>query len=148
MNQHRMHQFDDDQVTRIIRRALKLSDAHRISYAELMDTARQIGLDPQDVEVAIKEEQRASKKQRIRSGIIRRRKAGFQRHLWAYLIVNVALILTNKLTPGPWWSHWSIMGWGIGLAFHFKAVYFPGHGHYDRGLKSRLGRTGVMACGK
>jgi hypothetical protein len=148
MNQTPSRQFDDDQVTRIIRRALKLSDARKISHAELMDTARQIGLDSQVVEMAIKEEQRASKKQRIRSGIIRRRKAGFQRHLWAYLIVNAALILTNKLTPGPWWSHWSILGWGIGLAFHFKAVYFPASRLYGRGPRDHSRRLGIMACGK
>ena len=148
MNQHSMHQFDDDQVTRIIRRALKLNDTHKISHAELMDTARQIGLDPQVVEMAIREEQRASNEQRIRRGIIRRRKAGFQRHLWACLIVNAALMLTNKLTPGPWWSHLSILGWGIGLAFHFKAVYFPARRHHDRGLRGYSRRAGVMAYGK
>lgn len=143
-----MHQFDDDQVTRIIRRALKLSDAHRIGHADLMDTARQIGLDPQLVEMAIKEEQREFKKQRIRRTVMRRRKAGFQRHLWTYLIVNSALILINNLTPGPFWFHWSIMGWGIGLAFHFKAVYFPGRKHYGKRLSGYSERTGAMACGK
>ena len=148
MNQQTPYQYDDEKISRIIRRALKLRDAHGISHAELMDTARQIGLDPQVVQMAITEEQRASKKQRIRSGIIRQRKAGFQRHLWAYLIVNAALILTNKLTPGPWWSHWSIQGWGIGLAFHFKAVYFPACRRYGRALRGSSRRAGVMAYGK
>ena len=148
MNQHRMHQYDNNEVTRIIRRALKLSDAHKISHAELIDTAKQIGLDPQMVELSIKEEQREFKKQRIRWAALRRRKAGFQWHLWSYLIVNAALLLTNKLTPGPWWFHWSVLGWGIGLAFHFKAVYLPGRQWRDRRSKPRNSRASVIMCAK
>ena len=148
MTQNRIRQYDNDQVTRIIRRALKLNNADTISHDELMDTARQIGLDPQIVEIAIKEERREFKKQQIRSAATRRRKAGFQWHLWSYLIVNIALILTNKLTPGPWWSHWSIIGWGIGLAFHLKAVYFPSRRHHARGMREPSRRVGILACGK
>ena len=37
---------------------------------------------------------------------------------------------------------------GIGLAFHFKAVYFPGRWYHGRGLKSYSERAVVMACGK
>ena len=143
MNQHIKHLYDDDEISRIIRRALKLSDAHRISHADLMDTARQIGLDPQIVEIAIKEEQREYKKQQNRRAVKRRREAGFQRHLWAYLIVNAFLILTNQLTPGPWWSHWSILGWGVGLAFHFKAVYFPGRRPYGKSIYGYTRRARV-----
>ena len=148
MNHNTTKQYDDNEISRIIRRALKLSDAHKISHEDLMDTARQIGLDPQIVEIAIKEEQREFKQQRIRRAVKRRRKAGFQWHLWSYLIVNAALILINRLTPGPWWFHWSVLGWGIGLAFHFKAVYFSGRGYHGRGLKSYSERAVVMACGK
>jgi hypothetical protein len=113
-----------------------------------METAEQIGLDPQVVETAIQQERRAFKKERIRKAALRRRKAGFQRHLWIYLAVNAALLLTNKLTPGPWWFHWSVIGWGIGLAFHYKAVYFPGHKRFNRHLKRRHGRAGFVMCEK
>ncbi len=133
-------QYDSDEVTRIIRRALKLSSEDTISHDDLMETAKQVGLDPSIVEIAIIEERREVKKERIHKAALRRRKVGFQWHLWSYLGVNAALILTNKLTPGPWWFHWSVLGWGIGLAFHFKAVYFPGRRRYDRRLKCRHDR--------
>ena len=148
MNQTASRQYDNDEVTRIIRRALKLSKDDTISHGELMDTARQIGLDPRTVEIAVKEEQREFKKQQIREAVIRRRKAGFQWHLWSYLIVNAALLLTNKLTPGPWWFHWSVLGWGIGLAFHFKAVYFSGRKRWDRSIKPCHTPASVTMCGK
>ncbi len=148
MNQKEYRQYDSDEVTRIIRRALKITNEDRISHRDLMETAGQIGLDPLIVETAIKEEQRAFKKERIRRAALSRRKAGFQWHLWSYLVVNAALLLTNKLTPGPWWFHWSVLGWGIGLAFHYKAVYFPGRRRFDRRLKRRHGRAGFVMCEK
>jgi len=148
MNEFSSRQYDSDEVTRIIRRALKIENEDKISHRDLMETAEQIGLDPQIVESAIKEEQREFKKERIRKVSLRRRKAGFQWHLWSYLVVNVALLLTNKLTPGPWWFHWSVLGWGIGLAFHFKAVYFSGPKRFDRHLKPCHGRERFSMCEK
>jgi hypothetical protein len=148
MNQISSRQYDNDEVTRIIRRALKLSNEDTISHDELMETAKQVGLDPQMVEIAIKEEQREFKKERIRLAVLKQRKAGFQWHLWSYLIVNAALLLTNKLTSGPWWFHWSVLGWGIGLAFHFKAVYFPGRKRFGRGINPCHSRARFIMCAK
>jgi hypothetical protein len=139
---------DSDEVTRIIRRALKLSNEDTIRHDELMETAKQVGLDPSIVEIAIKEERRAYQKERIRKASLRRRRVGFQWHLWSYLIVNAALLLANKLTPGPWWFHWSMLGRGIGLAFPFKVVDFSGRKRFDRCLQSRPVRTGFIVCAK
>ena len=148
MNQYAARQYDSDEVTRIIRRALKITNEDRMTHRDLMETAEQIGLDPQIVETAIKEEQREYKKKQIRKAALKRRKAGFQWHLWSYLVVNAALVLTNKLTPGPWWFHWSVLGWGIGLAFHFKAVYFPGRRRFGRHLQPCHGRAKFIMCAK
>ena len=148
MNPHAPRQYDNDEVTRIIRRALKLNNEDTISHDELMETAGRIGLDPLIVETAIRQEQREYKKQRIRLAILRRRKAGFQWHLWSYLVVNTALLLTNKLTPGPWWFHWSVLGWGIGLAFHYKAVYFSGSKGIDWRINPCHGRAKYSQCEK
>ena len=41
------------------------------------------------------------------------------------IIVMGALLIINIMTPGPWWFQWPALGWGIGLAFNFKAAYFP-----------------------
>ena len=148
MNDHASQQYDSDEVTRIIRRALKLNNEDTISHDELMETAGRIGLDPQVVETAIRQEQTEYEKQRIRQAILKRRKAGFQWHLWSYLVVNTALLMTNKLTPGPWWFHWSVLGWGIGLAFHFKAIYFHGPKGFDRCINPYRGRAKYSQCEK
>ena len=146
MNEYSSRQYDTDEVSRIIRRALKLKRAHGISYQDLVDTAKEIGLDPQAVETAIEQEQQATKRESIRKVWRKRRKVGFYSHLWSYLIVNGALLLINNFTPGPWWFQWSVLGWGIGLAFHCKAIFLPQTKKFAKRKKSGHHRANFMMC--
>ena len=146
MNAFYSQQYDKDEVNRIIRRALKLKSAHGISYQDLVDTANEIGLDPQTLDTAIEQEQQRNKKEKIRKVWLKRRKIGFYSHLWSYLIVNGALLLINNFTPGPWWFQWSVLGWGIGLAFHFKATFFSHPDKFRKQWKSRHHRAKFMVC--
>lgn len=118
-------QFSKDEVDRIIRRALKLKKEDSITHQELMDTAREFGIDPETLDAAIEADKQEFEKERARKNQLLRSKARFHRHLWSYLIVIGALLIINIMTPGPWWFQWPALGWGIGLAFNFKAAYFP-----------------------
>ncbi len=52
---------------------------------------------------------------------------GFYYHLLVYVLVNAFLIITNILTsPGDWWFHWALFGWGIGVAVHWFSVFAGG----------------------
>lgn len=53
-----------------------------------------------------------------------RKRAGFKRHLYIYVIVNIFLVLTNFFTsPMVPWSAGPLLGWGLGLAFHGLFAY-------------------------
>ena len=147
MNDLSTQRYSRDEVNRIMRRALKLENEDTISYRDLIDTASEIGLDPQVIETAIEQEQREFQNQRIRIDRLKRRKVGFYSHLWSYLIVNAALLLINNFTPGPWWFQWSLLGWGIGLVFHFKAAFFPGKKRLRSERKPKHGRARAIMCG-
>ena len=136
-------QYSNDEVNRIIRCALKLEQEETISHQDLIETARETGIDPKILEPAILQEGREFKKKKIRMARLKRRKVGFYSHLWSYLIVNAALLLINNFTPGPWWFQWSVLGWGIGLAFHFKAIYFPHGKRFENKIKLKYKRVGV-----
>jgi hypothetical protein len=125
MNELSSKQYSKDEVDRIIRRALKFKKADSVNHQELVETAREFGIDPQTLEAAIEKEQESFAKEKARRTRLRRRKAHFHRHLWSYIIVIGGLLLINVVTPGPWWFQWPALGWGIGLAFNFKAAYFP-----------------------
>jgi len=124
MNEITSRQYSEDEVNRIIRRALKLEQGDAISHQDLIETARDIGIDPATLETAMMQEQREFKREKIRKARLKCRKTGFYSHLCSYIIVNAALLLINDFTPGPWWFKWSVVGWGIGVAFHFKAIFF------------------------
>lgn len=125
MNELTSKQYSKEEVDRIIRRALKLKQTDSINHQELVDTAREVGINPQALEAAIEEDQKVFEKEKARRKRLVRRKARFHRHLWSYVIVMGALLIINTMTPGPWWFQWPALGWGIGLAFNFKAAYFP-----------------------
>ncbi|MFC1863451.1 2TM domain-containing protein [Thermodesulfobacteriota bacterium] len=131
MNRAKSRQYKSDEVDRIIRRALQLKRDEMISHDDLVDMAKELGLDSQTLETAIEQEQQAFDYLKTRKVRIIRRKAKFHRHLWSYIIVMGALILINIFTPGPWWFQWPVLGWGIGLALHFRAAYFPAEVELD-----------------
>jgi hypothetical protein len=140
-------QYNNEEVNRIIRRALKLEQEDTISHQDLIETAREIGIDVKIIEVAIEQEQREFKKEKIFKARLKRRRVGFYWHLWSYLIVNTGLLFINNFTPGPWWFQWSVLGWGIGLAFHFKAIFFTDGKKYKKRIRFRHERMGCMMRG-
>lgn len=117
--------YTRDEVDRIIRRALRSKRDEMISHDELLETASDFGLDSRTMHKAIEEEDKNFEFMKAWKVKMIRRKASFHRHLWSFIIVLGGLILINIMTPGPWWFQWPLLGWGIGLAFHFRAAYFP-----------------------
>ncbi len=60
-------------------------------------------------------------------------KLGFYRHFAVYLGVNLLLFLINLFTsPGAWWFYWPLLGWGIGVFFHFIGVFITGGRHVEK----------------
>ena len=125
MNNINSRQYSGDEVNRIIRRASKLKQDDSFTHEDLLHTAAELGLDAETIETAVEQEMEAYEKSRKRESRQKRRKAGFRRHMWSYIIVIGGLLLINLMTPGPWWFQWPALGWGIGLAFHFRSAYFP-----------------------
>lgn len=114
--------YSDEEFDGIIRRAIKIRENNKaISHQDLIDIAHEIGIESHVLDAAIRDEKNAAEKKQFRRRNIQKRKTGFNCHLYSYIIVNGALVLTDLSVPGPWWCHWSIVGWGIGLAFHYRA---------------------------
>lgn len=60
-----------------------------------------------------------------------RAKKEFYQHLTSYLVMSLFFFLLNAVTSfGSWWFYWPILGWGVGLVFHYFDVFgFPGTGN-------------------
>ena len=52
-----------------------------------------------------------------------RKLKGFYIHLAQYVLTVALLAVINALTtPNRWWVQWVIMGWGIGVFFHWLQI--------------------------
>jgi hypothetical protein len=116
--------YDADEVNRIVRRALKLERSEAVSHADLLETAAELGIDSQSLEAAIRKERSSFKTAAAHKARLQRKRDKFKSHLWSYIIVISFLFLINAMTPGSWWFQWTMLGWGIGLAFHCRSALF------------------------
>lgn len=56
-------------------------------------------------------------------------KLGFYIHAAVYAAVNLGLFAINgHFAPSYAWHVWPLAGWGMGLAFHWLAVFLLGSG--------------------
>jgi len=69
-------------------------------------------------------------------------KLGFRAHLFAYVLVNAGLVAMNLIqTPnGYFWAIWPILGWGLGLAAHYVAVFHFASNMRERAVEAELQR--------
>ena len=61
-------------------------------------------------------------------------KKDFFTHLSWYLSIMIVLFIINLTTSfGDWWFQFPIMGWGIGVFFHYVGVFgFPGLNFFNK----------------
>jgi 2TM domain len=66
------------------------------------------------------------------------RKLGFYIHALVYLLVNLGLYAIQAATGEPRWSHFPLMGWGLGLAIHGLVTFIALQGDgLRRGMLAR-----------
>lgn len=55
-------------------------------------------------------------------------KKEFYNHFATYIVMGVFFFLLNAVTAwGHWWFYWPLLGWGIGILFHYiDAFGLPG----------------------
>jgi len=68
---------------------------------------------------------------------------GFYGHLFAYVGVNITLLVINLVTsPSSLWFYWVSLFWGIGLFWHAMGVFvfsrFPGKSWEQRKIKELM----------
>jgi hypothetical protein len=141
MDDQRSKRYNADEVTRILKRALRPGQEDAITHQELLEIARELGVTPDTLDAAITQEMAGMDLEEARKKWLRRERSGFNPHLWSYIIVITALFLIDLFSPGGWWFQWPMLGWGIGLAFHFRSAYFPQERKIERGAQRILAKS-------
>jgi len=140
INDRQSKRYGADEVTRILKRALNSRKEEAISFQELTEIAREMGIDMESLDAAIARDKGEIDMEEAREKWLRRKRSEFNPHLWSFIIVIGGLFLIDVITPGGWWFQWPMLGWGIGLAFHFRAAYFPEERKIERGARRMLSR--------
>ena len=135
MENHSYRNYTNDDVYHIIRRALKKKTGNAINHEDLLKTAKEFGLDENDIEQAIRDEKQITDDEQIKEEWFRKEKSNFKNHLVTYGIMMTALFILNVFSGGNWWFQWPLFGGGIGIAFHFKSTYFPTEEEIEKAVK-------------
>ena len=135
-----------EEVESILRRALKRRrDTGEITYAELAETARELGISGGELEHAIREQAQRGTFEAACEEWKTRRKRKFYEHLRAYLIVNGFLFLLDVLATGGTWFYYCLLGWGIGLAFDASSAFNPNPAEVEKGAQRILRKQALGA---
>jgi hypothetical protein len=126
--------FTQEEVNTILSRAVERQNpsAGGLTYAELIDTARQAGIDPDAIDTAVSDlesgdETRAEDDQ-VKAELARRTWRSWRRfsiHFTIYAMFSVLIAYINLHEGGEIFFPIPILAWGIGIAAHFMAVFFP-----------------------
>jgi 2TM domain len=126
--------FTQEEVNTILSRAVESQHpgAGGLTYAELVDTARQAGIDPAAIDAAVQDlpglRATAVEDSQVEFEIARRRWRSwraFALHFTVFAMFSVLIAFINIHEGGELFFPIPILAWGIGIAAHFTAVFFP-----------------------
>jgi len=139
--------YDEDEAEQILRLAASLtSPAGAMSRERLLETAAELGITPEAVEMA--EQQLAARKAETAdlADFDSAQRREFYGHLLTYVLVNGFLVVINVVTGASYfWALWPILGWGLGLAFHAVETFFKNsesyHEEFEKWQRKRARKT-------
>ena len=141
-------QYTTEEAASIITRVLDRQNGEggRISYDELLETARDIGVTTLELEEAVVAETRARAERIVRDEERQRDLRKLLRHAAFYVVVSAfCFVLDVRITGGVWYF-WVLLGWGLVVALHAIKALLPNE--TDRRLAATEKKTVEMRAGK
>lgn len=135
--------YSQEEVEAILQRALHRQQGNAaggISHDDLIATARELGIDPAQLELAIMEQSEVGTTENAKRTWLAQQKRSYFEHLRSYLIINTVLIVINIMTGGDFWAIWPILGWGIGLAFDTANTFWPNDKEIEKGARKVIAK--------
>ncbi len=116
--------YDSEDVEKILQIALARKHKGEFSREQLLEMAAELGISPNVLEKTEQKWLIQQKQERSQRRFNTSRRRSFWGHLVSYLAVNLFLIVLNLITsPSYFWAIFPLLGWGLGLFFHWWSVY-------------------------
>ena len=120
-----LRRYATEELREILQRALeRQADDRKYSHADLVDAAREVGID----EAALREASRALPEPLVASPVSAerfRQRQRLLRHAGMWLVFSVFFLLLDLLTAGGEWFFFPVLAWGVGVAAHAVKYLFP-----------------------
>ncbi|HEX9296866.1 MAG TPA: 2TM domain-containing protein [Polyangiaceae bacterium] len=126
--------YSQEEVTEILKRALRQQSLRNqnLSHDELVEMAGEVGIDREALEAATTDLAQTRAEELARQNEAReladersRLFNKFVSSLLTYVIVNAILYFVDRRFTGGTWYYWVLLGWGIGLLFQLRRLFFP-----------------------
>lgn len=139
--------YSSEEVQAILARALEDASGRGddLSHDDLLAIGRELGVSAQAIEAAADNVGDQVAVDKLVQNRVRASRRGLVNHLMAFVLVNALLAVINVTLGGPMWFLWSVFGWGIGLAFHMRAVLLPDRERMAEQARRKLERDAKRA---
>ncbi|MEH1873984.1 2TM domain-containing protein [Nostoc sp.] len=116
--------YDSEDVQKILQIALARKQEGGFSREQLIEMASELGISSDILEKTEKKWLAQEEEERLRRTFNTFRRRSFRAHLVSFIAVNLFLIILNLITsPSYFWAIFPLLGWGLGLFFHWWSVY-------------------------
>ncbi|MEH2064805.1 MAG: 2TM domain-containing protein [Nostoc sp.] len=116
--------YDSEDVQQILEKALTRKHEGEFSREQLGEMASELGISSNILETTEQQWLVQQEEERSRHTFNTFRRRAFWTHFVSFLAVNLFLILLNLITsPSYFWAIFPVLGWGLGLFFHWWSVY-------------------------
>ena len=129
--------YDSEDVQQILQIALTRKQEGEFSREQLLEMASELGISSNILETTEQKwlAQQEEEGSRYTFNTFRRR--AFWTHFVSFLAVNLFLIILNLITsPSYFWAIFPVLGWGLGLFFHWWSVYQSKSEDYEIAFQS------------
>lgn len=116
--------YSSEEMQQILEVAFKSKQQGEFTREQIIEIASELGVSSESLIAAEKEwlsKEVEVKKQQMSN---HQKRQEFKSHLIGFMIVNGFLILLNLFTSSSYfWAIFPLLGWGLGLFFHWMNAY-------------------------
>lgn len=115
------NRYSQDEMKAILRRAVERREGQRepsdaVTHDELVETAKEVGIDPRELEAAAIEVRRERELDAEREGWGEEKRATLRRSAASWAVAGTLAFAINFFLGPPWWFFWVLVPWAALVA--------------------------------